>query len=251
VIPADANLIAQYLLIYSGDLQSWLSPAHDKLRLSLSMKHVGTAESEQVSQFARDYFDPAFRQANHVRVEIAGEAHMYFVANQLMMEGLILSIVVCVVLVFLILLMVLKNLRMSLIAMTPIFATLLINFGALGLFNIPLNTVTAMVSSIAVGIGVDFSIHLITWYRGALRRNRNIVFALEDSILNKGRAIVFNMLVIVAGFLVLVVSNFVPLMHFGLLVSLCMVTTAVGALVLVPAMIRWLHTKERQWLYLD
>jgi predicted RND superfamily exporter protein len=250
-IPDDPNLISQYLLIFSGDIQSQLSPNHDKLKISITMKRLGTKESEEVAEFSRAWFGGDFAKQNHLRVETTGAAHMYFVANELLLEGMIKSIVICVVLVFFLLLWLLKDLRMTLIAMCPIIATLLIDFGLLGILGIPLNTATAMVSSIAVGIGVDYSIHFITWYRSELRQKRDIPLALENSILHKGRAILYNMLVIVAGFMVLVFSNFVPLIQFGLLVSICMLTTAFGALAVVPAVIRVLAGKDRAWLYLD
>jgi len=250
-IPQDAALISQYLLIFSGDLQSYLSPNHDKLRVSVTMKRTSTDESEKVAQFALKYFDNDFRQTNHVQVQITGAAHLYYVANTLLIAGTINSVLVCVVIVFLLLLFVLRDFWISLVAMIPIFITLVINYGMLGLFNIPLNAGTAMVSTVAIGIGVDYSIHFITWYRMEIRRRRDVEFALEQTILHKGRAILYNMLVIVGGFMVMVVSKFVPLVQFGVLVSVCMITTAVGALVTVPAVMKLLAKKERKFLYME
>jgi predicted RND superfamily exporter protein len=249
-IPQDPELISQYLLIFSGDLQGVLTADHDKLRVSLVMKRVSSAQVEQVRAFCQRYFTPDFQQANHLQVQVSGTAHLFDVANRLLVEGMLLSIVVCLAIVLLLLLVVLGDLRMSLIALTPIFVTLLINFGSLGFFGIPLNTGTAIVSSIAIGIGVDYSIHFITWYRNELRGRADIAAALEHSIIHKGRAILYNMFVIFGGFLVLVVSQFVPLIQFGSLVALCMVTTAVGALVVVPALIRALAARDYRFLYL-
>ncbi len=249
-IPQDPKLIAQYLFIFSGDIHSVVTDSHDKLRISITLKRVGTDDSEAVANFARQYFDPAFQKANHLHVAITGTAHLYYVGNSLLMEGMIKSIEICVVLVFILLLVVLKDFWMTLIAMIPIAMTLVIDFGVLGLFGIPLNTATAMVSSIAIGIGVDYSIHYITWYRSELRRNPDIHLALENTILHKGRAILYNMFVIVAGFLVLVVSNFVPLIQFGFLTAICMLTTAFGALIVVPAVILLLSKKNFKFLYL-
>ena len=250
-IPQDPQLISQYLLIFSGDLQSVLSPNHDKLQVSITMKRTSTDESEKVAQYALKYFDADFQKANHVQVKITGAAHLYYVANTLLIEGTINSILVCVVIVFFLLLFVLKDFWISLVAMIPIFITLVINYGMLGLFNIPLNAGTAMVSTVAIGIGVDYSIHYITWYRMEIRRRRDIDNALEMTILHKGRAILYNMLVIVGGFMVMIVSKFIPLIQFGVLVSVCMVTTAVGALAVVPAVMRLLAKKERKFLYME
>jgi hypothetical protein len=252
-IPQDPQLISQYLLIFSGDLQSVLSANHDKLRVSVTMKRTSTDESEKVARFALAFFDQDFQKANHVQVKITGAAHLYYVANTLLINGTINSVLVCVAIVFLLLLVVLRDFWISLIAMIPIFITLVINYGMLGLFNIPLNAGTAMVSTVAVGIGVDYSIHYITWYRREIRQRRDIAFALEQTIVHKGRAILYNMLVIVGGFLVMVVSKFVPLIQFGVLVSVCMVTTAVGSLVIVPAVMNLLSRskKEKSFLYMN
>jgi predicted RND superfamily exporter protein len=249
-IPQDPKLIAQYLFIFSGDIHNVVTDNHDKLRISVTLKRVGTDESEAVANFARQYFNPTFQKENHLRLAITGTAHLYYVGNSLLMDGMIKSIEICVVLVFVLLLFVLRSFWMTLIAMIPIAMTLVIDFGFLGLFGIPLNTATAMVSSIAIGIGVDYSIHYVTWYRSELHKKPDVPLALENSILHKGRAILYNMFVIVAGFLVLVVSNFVPLIQFGFLTAICMVTTAFGALIVVPAVLRLLAKKNRKFLYL-
>jgi len=251
VIPQDEQLISQYLMIFSGDLQSVLAPNHDKMRVTITMKRVSTDESEAVARYTRDYFTKDFQAANHLQANVTGVAHLYYVANTLLIEGTINSVIICVIVVFFLLLFVLKDFWISLIAMLPIFLTLVINYGMLGLFNIPLNAGTAMVSSVAIGIGVDYSIHYITWYRREIHQKRDIDAALENTILHKGRAILYNMFVIVAGFMVMVVSKFIPLIQFGILVSVCMITTAVGSLVIVPAVMRLLAKKQRPFLYMD
>lgn len=249
-VPDSAELISQYLLLFSGDTQSYLSPAHDKLRILVSMKRGTSQDVENVRQFALDYFDAGFRKAQGVQVQVTGTAHLYNVANDLLVRGNIESLFICLTVVFLLLLVVLRSFWMTLVALVPIFVTLAVNFGVLGFFGIPLNSGTAMVSSIAIGIGVDYSIHYITWYRNQLRLGLDVTAAVTHSILHKGRAILYNMFVIFGGFIVLAASSFVPLIQFGILVSLCMVTTAVGALVVVPALIHLLAKKNHRFLKL-
>jgi len=250
-IPQDKNLISQYCLMISSDtMKSVISSSHDKLRITLQMKRTGTQETEVLRKWAEAYFDPQFLKANHAQIQVTGAAHLYYVANDLLVAGTYRSVIICIGIVFLLLLYVLRSFWMSLIALTPIFITLVINFGILGWFNIPLNAGTAMVSSVAIGIGVDYSIHYITWYRSEMRRKSDIGIALENTIMHKGRAILYNMFVIFGGFLVMVVSKFIPLIQFGVLVSICMVTTAVGALVIVPAIIHTLSKRNHRFLYL-
>jgi uncharacterized protein len=249
-VPQDANLISQYLLIFTGDAKSVLSPNHDKLRISINMKRGSSDDVESVRKYCVSYFGEDFLKANHLQVEITGASHLYYVANTLLVAGTFKSIYICLAVVFVLLLFVLRDLWMSLIALVPIFITLLIDFGILGYFHIPLDAGTAMVSTVAIGIGVDYSIHFITWFRGELRKDGDIKAALERSIMHKGRAILYNMFVIVGGFMVMSISRFIPLIEFGILTSVCMVTTAVGALVVVPAIIRLLAKRDYAFLYL-
>jgi uncharacterized protein len=249
-VPQDKNLISQYLMIFTGDASSVLSPNHDKLRISINMKRGSSDDLENVRQYCISYFGEDFLKANHLQVRITGASHLYSVANNLLIEGTIRSIYICLIVVFVLLLFVLRSFWMSVIALVPIFITLLLNFGILGYFNIPLNAGTAMVSSVAIGIGVDYSIHFITWYRNELRKDGNILAALDRSIMHKGRAILYNMFVIVGGFMVMAFSRFIPLIQFGTLTSLCMITTAVGALAVVPSIIRLLAKKDYSFLYL-
>jgi hypothetical protein len=249
-IPESKELISQYLLVFNGDVSDVLTANHDKLKISIAMKRVGSADIEKVKRYCLSYFPKDFLEKNHLRVEIAGASNLYNVANSLLVDGMIESIFLCLAVVFILLLFVLRNVMMSVIAMLPILVTLLFNFGLMGLFNIPLNIATALVSSIAIGIGVDFSIHFITWYRNELRAAPDIYLAIKHSIERKGRAILYNMFVIFGGFIVLTLSHFVPLMQFGLLVSGCMVFSGVGALVIVPAVLRLLAKHDYDFLYL-
>ncbi len=249
-IPQSKELISQYLLIFSGDIKSVLSDNRDKLRINVTMKRVSSEELDKVRAYCAGYFSKDFLGANHIQAQVSGAANLASAANTLLVKGMYTSIVLCVLIVFMLLLYILRDARMSLIAITPIFVTLFINFGVLGFFHIPLNIGTAIVSTIAIGIGVDYSIHFITWYRNELRKEPDIRKALELTIVNKGRAILYNMFVIFGGFFVLIFSKFVPLVQLGYLVAVCMVATAVGSLVVVPAIIRLLAKKDRKFLSL-
>lgn len=242
-IPDSKELIAQYMALFSGDMSPYVTFAGDKLKVTVTLRDVTTRQTEDIRHAILDAFPADWQRAHSLHAEVTGTAHLYTVANELLVEGTTHAILICVLMVFVLLLLVLRNLWMTLVALLPIGLTLAINFGVLGLFGIPLDAGTALVASVAIGIGVDFSIHFITWYRHERLRHPDVETALEEAILHKGRAILYNMFVIIGGFAVLALSRFVPLIEFGALVSLCMITTAVGSLVLVPAALRWLHRR--------
>jgi uncharacterized protein len=248
-IPDDPALISQYLVIFSGDTKSFLASNHDKLRIMLTMNEGSLDESHKIAMYSESYF-AALRDKDHLQVLVSGDQQIAYVANQTLLRGTLESIIICVVIVFVLLLLVLRSFWMSLIGIIPIGVCLLVDFGFLGLTGIELNTATALVSSIGIGIGVDFSIHFITWYRRELQVDRDILASVDRAIIHKGRAILYNLFVIVGGFAVFMGSTMVPLRQFGLLTAICMTVTATGALVIVPAILRLLAKKKYSFLYL-
>ena len=102
----------------------------------------------------------------------------------------------------------------------------------------PVNIGTAMITSVSMGLTVDSTIHYITAFERA-RRTTSVTEALQIAHTGAGRAVVFASLALVAGFLVLTASRFVPLVYFGALLSLSMIGGIFGDLVLLPLLLRW------------
>ncbi len=249
-IPDDASLIGQYLVIFSGDTKTLLTDNHDKLRIMMTMNEGSLDDIHKIALYARSYFDRSFLDRNHLQVQVVGEQQISYESNRSLLKGTMEGIFACVAIVFLLLLFSLRDFRMSLVAVVPVLLCLVVDFGYLGFSGTTLNTATALVSSIGIGIGIDFSIHFITWYRRELRVDRDVLAAVDRTILHKGRAILYNLFVIAGGFLVLLGSQMGPLRDFGFLTALCLTVTAISAIVVVPAIIRLLARKDRKFLYL-
>lgn len=107
----------------------------------------------------------------------------------------------------------------------------------MGLFNIPLSTTTTLLSSIAIGIGIDYAIHFLQHYRMNLAIHPSRHYAIYRTMSQTGRAIMFNAIVVIAGFLVLLFSVFPPNRTLGALVSMNMFTSFAGTLTLMMVLI--------------
>jgi predicted RND superfamily exporter protein len=107
----------------------------------------------------------------------------------------------------------------------------------MGYTGIPLNIATVLVASIAVGIGIDYSIHVITHFNSHLKEGATLSKALDETIAVSGKAIIINVISVSAGFLVLIFSEMVPLQYFGLLISLSMAGSGLSALTFLPAIL--------------
>jgi len=138
----------------------------------------------------------------------------------------------------------LKSALNGLYASIPIIAAIIILFGVMGLTGISLNIATVLVASVALGIGIDYSIHIISHFNETYKKTNNAVKAIDDAILISGKAIVINVISVSVGFLVLVFSDMVPLQYFGILIALSMVSSSLGAMTLLPSILILIHRKK-------
>lgn len=124
------------------------------------------------------------------------------------------------------------------LALIDMGVTILINFGIMGWFGIELDMVTSVIATITIGIGVDDTIHFLNTYRVYRPGCSSDAEAIEKTLSVSGKAIVFTSMALTLGFLSMVTSNFLPIVLFSLLISLTMVNTTIGSILLIPAAIR-------------
>lgn len=111
-------------------------------------------------------------------------------------------------------------------------------FGFMGWFNIPLDMMTITIAAISIGIGVDSTIHYIHRFEYELKATQgNYLQAIERSHRSIGYGMYYTSLAIMMGFLILVVSNFIPTIYFGLLTVLVMFISLLAALLLLPRLL--------------
>jgi predicted RND superfamily exporter protein len=128
-------------------------------------------------------------------------------------------------------------------SMVPLLVGIPVLYGLMGWIGIELNVVTAMLSSILVGIGVDYTIHFLWRVRAARAEGLDTNAAVHHSLVTAGRAILFNALSTSAGFGVLLLSSFLPVRFFGFLVLTSLGACCAAALLLLPALCVWLNPK--------
>jgi hypothetical protein len=109
-------------------------------------------------------------------------------------------------------------------------------FGLMGFTGIPINIATVLVGAIALGIGIDYSIHFSvrfsTYYRGPSTATE----AVTKTIQTTGLAIIINVLAVTMGFIALLFANLLPLRQFGIMTAIAMIGSGAGALSLLPAL---------------
>jgi predicted RND superfamily exporter protein len=111
----------------------------------------------------------------------------------------------------------------------------------MSLFGIALDIITVLIGSVAIGIGIDYTIHFISRFKVEFKQNNSVHNALKKTLETTGVAILINALSVSMGFLVLLFGSIVPIRQFGWLMALTMITSALGAITVVPAIIIVTH----------
>jgi len=235
-IPNNKNLIAQYLLLYemSGDpenLTKVVDYDYEKLNVTFQLKKDDSKAINSALDIIHTYEDE-FNDMG-ISLNYAGSGYKGLVFTDLILEGQIKSLIMSLIIIIVLISLMFKNIKIGLISSIPIIITAAISFGIMGFLGIPLSTTTALLSSIAIGIGIDYAVHFLEQYRNNAANTDNKLDAAQKTMAHSGKAIIYNAIVVIAGFLVLLFSVFPPNRELGALVSLNMFTSFVGTLTIM------------------
>lgn len=131
-----------------------------------------------------------------------------------------------------------RSLWIGLISLVPNVFPIVLVIGSMGWSGLPINIATAMIASVSMGLTVDSSIHYLSGYRAARQSGQGFFAALKATHQSVGRVLVLANVALVIGFLVLTASHFIPLVYFGLLVSVAMLGGLIGNLLFLPLLLR-------------
>lgn len=167
-----------------------------------------------------------------------GDGWISYLTVRLLVEGQASSIVLALVTDLILITILLGSLRMGFIAVLPVAFSLLLVLAALALVGTPLGIANSMFAGIALGIGLDFAIHLTTAYRQRLSQGMPANEALRSTLELSGPAVCVSAASITAGFSVLMLSEIAPNVQLGVMICLCLLTCAVTTLLLIPSLLR-------------
>ena len=235
-IPDSKNMIAQYLLLYemSGDpenLNKVVDYDYEKANITFQLKSDNSKAMNATLDIIKTY-EKDFEEFG-ISLNYAGSGYKGLVFTDLILEGQIKSMILSLIIIIVLISIMFKNIKIGFIASVPIIITALISFGIMGFLDIPLSTTTALLSSIAIGIGIDYAVHFLEQYRTNSANTDDKMVAAQKTMAHSGRAIIYNAIVVIIGFLVLLFSVFPPNRELGALVSLNMFTSFAGTLTIM------------------
>jgi predicted RND superfamily exporter protein len=232
-----ARLVSNYLVLLSGDISNYANDPLEptSIKTTVQLRTVGQEDTDRGTQAIHRFVEANFPR--NVEVIVGGSAQVEGATNTLVVQSQLISVIFSIIAMFIIMTVSYRSLAAGGIAIIPLSILILANFAAMGFLKIKLNLATAMISSVSIGVGIDYTIHFIEAYKHEYRQSGGTGDFLKRAYYVSGTAILVDTLSVGLGFAVLWFSNFVMLQDFGLLVCLAMMISALSGLVIVPALL--------------
>ena len=174
---------------------------------------------------------------NKDEYKLAGVLILFNNLLQSLFKSQILTLGIVILGIFLMFFVLFRNTTLSLIGVVPNFLAAFFILGIIGLLGIPLDMMTITIAAITIGIAVDNSIHYIYRFREEFKKINNYNKTLDRCHNTVGIAILNTSITIVFGFSILVLSNFIPTIYFGVFTGIAMLLAMISVLTLLPKLI--------------
>jgi predicted RND superfamily exporter protein len=242
------QLIANYLVLLGGQTEDSMS--NDPLEPTaiqtiILINSQWQKDTQNVINAVNEYVAANFPKAKpgalpNLRVLVGGGAIQEGAVANLVMNSQIISILISVIVVLIIVAFSYKSLAAGFIAALPLAVAIIANFAVMGFTHITINVATALIASLAVGIGIDYTIHFIDAFKREYSDGGDYLYR---TFAGAGKAILINAVSVGAGFGVLVLSQFRLMAQFGGIIALSMGISAVISLTVIPVLLETIRPK--------
>lgn len=218
-------------------LTPYISEEHDQARFSIRiLETMPELRRQELLDRIRDHLTTELGYSED-QVLFAGMTVMYNNMLQSLFDSQIKTIGVVFAAILAMFLILFRSLKLALIGMAPNLIAAGSVLGLMGWLGIPLDMMTITVAAITVGIAVDDTIHYIHRFKTEFVKDRRYIATMHRCHRSIGQAMFFTSLTIISGFSILVLSNFIPTIYFGLFTGFAMFMALTGALTLLPRLI--------------
>lgn len=218
------NLVNGFSLISADSL---------KCRLTGKVRDVGgfniSKENERLEDFLNENINPDI-----LEFRLTGTAVLIDKNNKTLAKDLIFSLLFAFTIIALVVGLMFRNLKIAILSLIPNVIPLLLVTVVMFIGGIDLKISTSLIFTLAFGIAVDDTIHLLSKYKLERKKGRSHLYALKRSYLSSGKAIIVTTLILIGGFLTLLFSTFTSTYYMGLLVSVTLFFAIVFDLMVMP-----------------
>jgi uncharacterized protein len=219
----------------SGDpenIEAFIDNPRKTARINIFIRTGSSTVSNQIESYTREYIDTHFPDS--VRADITGLSALNLTIMRLLTNTQISSVIASLLIILIMISLLSRSIVEGLFSIIPLSASLVINFGIMGLFGIPVDISTATIASIAIGIGIDYTLHFTERFK-LMAREMDLGSALQTTLKTTGRGIIYNASAVAGGFVALMFSQIKGNFYMGLLMAIIMVVASTFAIVLLPS----------------
>lgn len=238
-LPDSDLLINDYMLFINHELVShYVNRDYSTARILIRHDIANSSDLkkaiEDLQTFIHNEIDPAFK------VYITGSSIVSANAADYMASGQFKSLLLMSLVIITVVALLFINWKAGLVALLPNLFPIFVLFAVMGYFNIALDTATAMVAVIALGISVDDTVHFMTRYHHNTRNHDNPAGALRKTVQDESIPIITTSLALIAGFSTFAFSCFIPIVHFGLLSAMVMLLAMITTFIITPLLLSYM-----------
>jgi len=218
-------------------LSPYVDIEHNHVRFSTRIKdsNEGLRRNELLQKIKQDL--AKFLNPNVVTYRLSNLMVIYNNMLQSLFSSQIMTLSLVLVILFVMFLLLFRSVMLTLIALIVNIIPIGIIFGFMGWLHIPLDIMTITIAAIAMGIGVDDTIHYIHRFKEEFSRDTNYTSTMQRTNESIGYAMVYTSITVIIGFSILTLSNLIPTIYFGLLTMLVMAAALISNLILLPKLL--------------
>ncbi|MEE2732022.1 MAG: MMPL family transporter [Pseudomonadota bacterium] len=253
-IPDDPNLISQELFLVEMDEPDDLYNVVDKDYRIARLTITSTWFDGLYMQGLLDKLDVRIKEEMapyNVTITYTGLAPIMGVTFAKMLFSTAESYGLAAISISLMMVLLIGNVKLGLLSMIPSLLPILTVLAAMQILGIPLDMLTMLIGSIAIGLTVDDNIHFMHGFRKLYLKTGDPIFAVEKTLLSTGRAMLITSIVLSLGFLVYIQAEMTIMAGFGVITAVCIVLALLASYLIAPALMivankAWHHQGEKK-----
>ncbi len=249
------DLVTQYLYLLSSEqIQRFANnmTMPTAIRTQVQLRTHSTDDTAAIIADAQAYAAKHFPKG--YKIEATGNGEMEYTMTKMVVDSQTTSILLSLAMVFIIISLSFKSPWAGIIGAIPLGLTILLNFMVMGYAGIALDLCTSIIASVAIGVGIDYTIHFMETYRAQRALSDDPEEVTKNTFKTSGRGILTNAIAVGLGFCVLLFSRFIILRYIGALVAVVMFTSSTLAMTVIPGLLnafdpKFMWSKEQKEAY--
>lgn len=252
VMPGSREEVVQLHTLIEGSPESidgvrgFLTSDRKMTRILLRVEDFGARRTMELGKQLQTKIDELFPASQGYATLISGDAYVASISLDSFIRDLFYSLLLAIVIIFGVMTLVFRSLKVGLIAILPNAIPLIMTFGYMGAASIDLNTTTIIIFAISLGLAVDDTIHFLARFKEEQLKHEDVYTALVHTYFGAGRAIMLTSLLLMVGLGVLMFSSFKPSTYFASLTAFTIFGAVFGDFLILPPLLLIAYRKRKR-----